>query len=230
MGSVTEEIEAELFSHRDEEYAKFQAKLTPGVSEAEIIGVRTPILRQMAKKWAKRADVGAFLDELPHRYYDENNLHGFIISEEKNYAAALDRVDRFLPFVNNWATCDLLSPKAFGKNRVLLKKEIPRWVADEKPFTVRFGIEMSMSHFLDEDFDESLLALVASVSREEYYVKMMVAWYFATALAKQWKAAVPYLENRVLERWTHNKTVQKAVESFRITEEEKAFLKKLKIK
>ncbi len=227
---ITQEIEKELFNNQDEEYKAFQAKLMPGIPTERIIGVRTPVLRKYAKELFKREDINAFLDELPHGYYDENNLHGFIISEIKDYDEAVKRVNAILPFVDNWATCDLLSPKAFKKNRERLKADILRWLDSDKTYTVRFGIEMIMSHFLDEAFDEALLERVSVIRSEEYYINMMTAWFFATALAKQWSSAIPVLENKKLDVWVHNKTIQKAAESYRITDEQKQYLRSLKIK
>lgn len=227
---ITEEIEKRLFGEQDGEYRLFQAKLMPGVDPERIIGVRTPVVRKLAKEFAKREEIGDFLDSLPHAYYDENNLHGFILCEEKDYDRAVAYIDAFLPYVDNWATCDLMSPKCFKKNRARLKEDIRRWMASEKTYTVRFGTEMAMSHFLDEDFDEEFLVLASKLESDEYYVNMMTAWYFATALAKQWDAAEPFISGKKLPVWVHNKTIQKAVESYRITDEQKAYLKELKIK
>ena len=224
------EIEARLFSMKDETYAAFQAKLMPTVDPARIIGVRTPLLRQFAKELHKAGDNGAFLAALPHRYYEENNLHGFLLCEGKDYVETVRAVDAFLPFVDNWATCDSLSPKVFRKHRAELKADLDRWMASDKVYTVRFGIEMAMSHFLDEDFDPSFLEKAAALRFDEYYVKMMVAWYVATALAKQWDATLPLLTAGKLDDWTHNKSIQKAVESYRITDEQKAYLRTLKRK
>lgn len=226
--NITNEIEKRLFVLRDEKYRAFQSKLMPGVDIENIIGVRTPLLRRLAKEYVKHEDIEAFLCELPHGYYDEYNLHGFIISECKDYAKAIEYVDAFLPYVDNWATCDLLSPKAFAKNKDKLPQDIERWLSSDEPFTVRFGIEMLMSHFLDGDFDPKYPERVSLISSDEYYVNMMIAWYFATALAKQWDSTVAYIENRKLDKWAHNKTIQKANESFRITPEQKEYLKTLK--
>ena len=222
------DIEARLFAMKDSTYAAFQAKLMPTVDPACIIGVRTPLLRQFAKELYKAGDNAAFLATLPHRYYDENNLHGFLLCEGKDYAETVKAVDAFLPFVDNWATCDLLSPKVFKKHKTELKADIDRWMASDKVYTVRFGIEMAMSHFLDGDFDPSFLKKAAALRFDEYYVKMMVAWYVATALAKQWEATLPLLTEGKLDDWTHNKSIQKAVESYRITDEQKAVLRSLK--
>ena len=227
---LTDEIRAELFRLRDEKYRDFQAKLIPGMEPETMIGVRTPALRAYAKELAKRADVTAFLDALPHVYFDENQLHAFILSGMKDFEECARAVDHFLPYVDNWATCDQLSPKAFGKNRAALLPWIEKWIASKETYTVRFGIGMLMQHFLDADFDPAYLERVAAVESEEYYVNMMRAWYFATALAKQYDAVLPYLEAHRLDTWTHNKTIQKAVESYRITDEQKAYLKTLKVK
>lgn len=226
--TLTEEITARLFTLRDEKYRLFQAKLMPTVDPARIIGVRTPALRDLAKEYSSHPKLGEYLDALPHAYYDENNLHGFLLARGKDYAETLSRVDAFLPYVDNWATCDLLSPKVFSRHKHELRGEIDRWIADPAPFTIRFGIEMAMSHFLDADFDPALFSPIAAIRNEEYYVRMMVAWFFATALAKQWDAALPILEQNALDGWTHNKTIQKAVESYRITDEQKTYLRGLK--
>lgn len=224
------EITEKLRELSDEEYRLFQLKLMPGVTEDRVLGVRTPLLRKFAKELAKDPDIENFLTDIPHRYYDENNLHGFIISECKDYEKSVAYVDAILPYVDNWATCDLLSPKAFKKNRDKLIKDIDRWLASNETYTVRFGIEMLMSHFLDEDFRPEYLEKLTAIQSEEYYVNMMLAWFFATALAKQWDDTVKYIEEKRLSVWVHNKTIQKAVESYRITDEQKAYLKGMKIK
>ena len=223
-------IQQQLFELQDLKYRDFHAKLVPGMNVNDIIGVRTPELRKFAKQLAKDERVGDFLAVLPHRYLDEMNLHGFIISELKDYNECLEEIERFLPYVNNWATCDLLSPKAFKqkKNRVRLIEDIKRWMASDEPFIIRFGIEMLMSFYLDEDFKPEYLKWVSDIRHEHYYVKMMVAWYFATALAKQWESTLPYIVESTLEKWTHNKAIQKAVESYRMTPEQKILLKSFK--
>ena len=228
MTEIREEILQRLFTLQDLKYRDFQAKLMPTVDKSTIIGVRTPELRKLAKEFAKREDIGAFLDVLPHGYYDENNLHGFVLCEEKNFDRVICRINDFLPYIDNWATCDLLSPKVFKGYKAELLLHIRRWLASSKVYTVRFGIEMLMSHYLDEDFAPEYLDAVAAVRSEEYYVNMMIAWYFATALAKQYDAALPYLVEQRLAPWTHNKTIQKAIESYRITDERKAYLRSLK--
>ena len=227
---LTDEIRAELFRLRDEKYRDFQAKLIPGMEPETMIGVRTPALRAYAKELTKRPDVTEFLDALPHFYFDENQLHAFILSGMKDFDECARAVDRFLPFVDNWATCDQLSPKVFGKNHAALLPWIETWLDSGETYTVRFGIGMLMQHFLDADFDPAYLKWVTAVQSEEYYINMMRAWYFATALAKQYEAVLPYLEAYRLDTWTHNKTIQKAVESYRITDEQKAYLKTLKVK
>ena len=224
------EITEKLFASADVQYRSFQAKLMPGVDAERVIGVRTPVLRKLAKEIAREADTEAFLNDLPHRYYEENNLHAFIIGECKNYEKSVSYVDALLPYVDNWATCDQLSPKVFAKNREKLIKEIDRWLASDKTYTVRFGIEMLMSHYLDDDFHPEYLEKLTKLRSDEYYVNMMLAWFFATALAKQWNSAVTYIEERRLPVWVHNKTIQKAAESYRVTAEQKAYLKGMKIK
>ena len=228
--AITEEIRDELFGLRDEKYGEFQAKLLPTVDPASIIGVRTPELRKLAKKMAKREEIGEFLGALPHQCFDENQLHAFVVSQMQDFSACLKEVDRFLPYVDNWATCDQMSPKVFKKHRAELLTAIRRWIGSGETYTVRFAVGMLMEHFLNEDFDPVYPEMVAAVRSEEYYVRMMVAWYFATALAKQYEAAVPFIEGQRLDAWTHNKTIQKAVESYRISPEQKAYLKGLKRK
>ncbi len=219
-----------LFRMQDSSYRDFQRKLIPTVDPETVIGVRTPALRSYAKTLLKETDVSPFLCALPHTYFDENQLHAFLLCEMKDFARCMDEVNRFLPYVDNWATCDQMSPKVFKKHRAELRAQIPAWLGSNKTYTVRFGIGMLMQHFLDEDFDHAFPETVAGIRSEEYYVNMMIAWYFATALAKQYDAVLPFLERRRLEPWTHNKAIQKALESFRITPEQKAYLKGLKIK
>lgn len=225
---ITDEIREELFANQDPAYRDFQAKLIPTLENGTMIGVRTPTLRKMAKQYAKHEDISTFLDALPHSYFDENQLHAFIISERKDFAQCMAELIRFLPFIDNWATCDQLSPKVFKKHRQELLPYINEWLASDHTYTVRFGIGMLMEHFLDEDFDLQYPETVAGLRSEEYYINMMIAWYFATALAKQYEAVLPFLENGRLALWTHNKAIQKAAESLRITPEQKAYLKTLK--
>lgn len=223
------EIQKQLFALRDEEYARFQAKLTPTVSPDLFIGVRVPKVRLLAKDVFKSQSFDTFLQELPHKYYDENMLHGLLISEIKDYDTCIRETDRFLPYVDNWAVCDIMSPKVFKKHKSDLLLKIREWAASDKTYTCRFGMEMLMSHFLDDDFKQEYLTISAAVKSDEYYVNMMAAWFFATALAKQWKATIPYIEKRMLAPWVHNKTIQKACESFRITDEQKNYLRTLKV-
>ena len=221
-------IREELFALRDEGYAAFQQKLIPGVPAERVIGVRVPELRKLAKRYYKDSEHRQFLQALPHGYYDEDLLHALLIAEEKDCARCLEETEAFLPFVDNWAVCDIFSPKVFAKHKEELLQRIRIWAKSEKTYTCRFGIGMLMQHFLDTDFDAAYLEIPATVQSEEYYVNMMLAWFFATALAKQWEATIPYLENKRLARWTHNKTIQKARESYRMTAAEKEYLKRLK--
>ena len=219
-------VTEELFKLKDSEYQKFQSALIPTINPDTMIGVRTPHLKKLAK--AVRNDAEKFMASQPHTYYEENNLHGFVISLITDYDDCIEALDRFLPYVDNWATCDGIRPVCFKKNKNRLICDIKRWIASDKVYTVRFGIEMLMTHFLDDDFDAGYLRMVASVRSDEYYINMMIAWYFATALAKQWDEAVVYIEKRILPAWVHNKTIQKAIESYRISEERKKYLKKYK--
>ncbi len=227
---ITEEIREKLYKERDEKYAILQEKIIPTAPADSIIGVRTPILRKLAKELVKRDDVGDFLDDLPHDHFDENQLHAFIVSEMKDYDRCISEVVRFLPYVDNWATCDQMAPKVFKKHRQELVAKITDWIDSGETYTVRFGIGMLMEHFLDEDYDIKYPGIVAKVRSDEYYVNMMIAWYFATALAKQYDSILPFIEEKKLDTWTHNKAIQKSVESYRITPEQKEYLKSLKIK
>ena len=222
-------IQEQLFELRDEKYAEFQAKLTPTVNPELFIGVRVPEVRKLAKELYKSGQYEDFLKELPHKYYDENMLHGLLVSEIKDYDIAVEKTDRFLPYVDNWAVCDIMSPKVFKKHKSELMDKIIEWSGSSEIYTIRFGIEMLMSHYLDENFKTEYLEIPAVIRSDEYYVNMMIAWFFATALTKQWDSTIPYIENKRLDKWTHNKTIQKARESYRITDEQKAYLKTLKI-
>ena len=224
------EIQKELFALQDKKYMKFLSKLTPNISEDTIIGIRISEIRKLAKKLVKNNEYEDFLKELPHKYYDENLLHGAIISESKDFEKCIELLDSFLPFVDNWAVCDTISPKIFKKHKKELIEKIKEWSQSDKTYTYRFGVEMLMTHFLDEDFKKEYLEMVANIHSEEYYVKMVVAWFFATAITKQWDYAVIYLENNRLDVWVHNKTIQKARESLRILEDKKGYLKRLKRK
>ena len=227
---MVDRIRNELFQLRDTGYRDFQAKLMPTVDPQTIIGVRTPELRSLAKTLVKEGNISEFLADLPHAYFDENQLHAFIVSEIKSFDACLTEVNRFLPYVDNWATCDQMSPKVFKKHKPELLGSIEAWIASGETYTIRFGIGMLMEHFLDDAFDPSFLEMVASVRSDEYYVNMMVAWYFATALAKQPDAALPFIEDARLDVWTHNKAIQKSVESRRVPQARKDYLKGLKLK
>jgi len=224
------DIREALFELGDEKYRAFQDKLIPSVDPEAMIGVRTPALRSLAKRLYRAGETAEFLAALPHRYFDENQLHAFILSEMRDFGECVEAVERFLPFVDNWATCDQLSPKAFKGNRTVLLEHVRDWLASGRTYTVRFAIGMLMAHFLDRDFRPEYLEMVAGVRSGEYYVNMMIAWYFATALAKQYDASLPYIENRRLEPWTHNKTIQKCVESDRIPDGRKAYLKGLRVR
>ena len=223
-------IQRELFQMQDAAYRDFQKKLIPAVAEDKVIGVRTPELRKFAGRLRKEAGTEAFLKELPHFYFDENQLHAFIISGEKDFDRCMSEVERFLPYVDNWATCDQMSPKVFCKNKKELFYHIEKWICSEHVYTVRFAVGMLMQHFLEDDFDVKYPEMVSQIRSEEYYINMMRAWYFATALAKQYDALLPFIEEKRLDEWTHNKTIQKAVESYRITKQQKEYLKTLKIK
>lgn len=224
------EIQNALFALRDERYRDFQARLIPTLAPETMIGVRTPALRALAKELAKDGRAEDFLNTLPHRYFDENQLHAFLLSGMKDFDRCLAALKRFLPYVDNWATCDQMSPQVFKKHRAALLAQIPVWLASGETYTVRFALGMLMAHFLDGDFDPRYLEWAASLRSEEYYVRMMVAWYFATALAKQYDAALPWLEEHRLDPWIHNKTIQKAIESCRIPDARKAHLKTLRLR
>jgi len=221
-------IRQRLLTMRDEKNAAFQAKLTPPVDPDTILGIRLPALKQFAKDLAGLPEAEAFLSELPHRYFDENNLHAFLLMRIQNFDRCMERVEAFLPYLNNWATCDSLRPPCFRKDLPELHVKSTEWMQSDHVYTVRFGIGMRLSHFLDEAFDPTDLWEVAAVTGEDYYIRMMVAWYFATALAKQYDATIPYLEKHLLDDWTHRKTIQKAIESYRITDKQKTYLKTLR--
>lgn len=227
---ILNEIRTELFKMQDMDYRDFNSKLIPTVDKESMIGIRTPELRKYAKQLGKSSEVKEFLQDLPHKYFDENQLHAFIISEIKDFKNCIDEINRFLPYIDNWATCDQLSPKIFKKHHSELFAYIKDWLKSDKIYTLRFGIGMLMEHFLDEDFDIIYPETVSKIRSDEYYVNMMIAWYFATALAKRYESILPFIENRSLDIWTHNKAIQKATESYRISEDQKIYLKSLKIK
>ena len=230
MGDLEQKVQKQLMAMQDLKYRDLQCKLMPTVASDTVIGVRTPELRKFAKEFSKKPDVDEFLKILPHKYYEENNLHGFLIETIKDYDRFITELDAFLPYVDNWATCDLMRPKIFQKHLEELLGKIKEWINDDHTYTIRFGIEMLMSFYLDEQFCPEFLELVSYVQSEEYYVNMMVAWYFATALAKQYDDTLPYIEQHRLSKWTHNKAIQKAVESYRISDGQKTYLRTLKVK
>ena len=219
-----------LRERADSSFADFQRKLLPTVPPETILGVRTPELRKLAKLLRGTDEAETFVQQLPHTYFDENQLHAFLLGVERDFDRCLAGVSAFLPYIDNWATCDQLSPAVFAKHKQELLPHILRWIESGETYTVRFGVGMLMQHYLDDDFEPAYLRIVADIRSEEYYVRMMCAWYFATALAKQYDAALPYLQTQTMDAWTHNKAIQKAVESYRITGEQKTFLKTLKVK
>lgn len=224
MAELTE-LQKQLFELQDIKYRDFHSKLMPETAKEKIIGIRTPVLRKFAKVFADTPESEPFLQQLPHQFYEENNLHMMLITGIKDYPKCMEEVQRFLPYIDNWATCDFPEPKCFRKNKKAVLEEVRKWIASTEIYTIRYGIGMLMRLFLDEDFSPEYLEMAAGVQSQEYYVNMMIAWYFATALAKQWDAAVPYIEQHRLSDWVHKKTIQKAVESYRITSEQKEYLK-----
>ena len=225
---ITEDIKEKLKSLQDIKYRNFQAGLIPTVDNDKVIGVRTPELRKLAKEMSKRDDADDFLNDLPHEYFDEDQLHAFMVSGIKDFDECISEVGRFLPYINNWATCDQMTPKVFGRHKEELLPHVRKWIDSGETYIIRFGVKMLMSYFLGDEFDMEYADLVAGIKSEEYYVNMMRAWYFATALAYNYDEVVPLIENKELDRWTHNKAIQKSVESYRITAEKKEYLKTLK--
>ena len=223
------DLHKKLYDLQDLKYRDMQIRIIPNLDPESIIGVRTPELKRMAKELLKAGDYKDFLKELPHQYFEENQLQAFIISEIKDLDECMEELEKFLPYVDNWATCDQMSPRIFKKHKEVLLTHIQKWLSSERTYTLRFGVGMLMQHFLDEDYDPKYPEMVSGIRSEEYYVKMMIAWYFATALAKQYESILPFLEERKLDDWTHNKAIQKSVESRRITEEQKNYLKSLKV-
>lgn len=228
MRAIEEQIRRRLFELQDLKYKEFACKLMPTVNPEKVIGVRIPDLRKLAREFSKTREASEFLKILPHVYYEENNLHGFLLETIKDYDAAILAVDDFLPYIDNWATCDMISPKIFKKHLPKLYEKTKVWLVSDRTYTVRFGIGILMRFFLDDDFQPEMIELVAGIRSEQYYVNMMIAWYFATALAKQYNTALPYIQQQRLEKWTHNKAIQKALESYRISDETKAYLRTLK--
>ena len=218
-----------LFSKQDIKYRDFQAPLFPNIDKERMIGVRTPELKKLAKELDGKEIAKKFIETLPHFYFDENQLHAFLISRIKDYQTCLKEVEIFLPYIDNWGTCDQLSPKVFAKHKDELIKSIKKWLNSDHVYVVRFAIGMLLCLYLDGDFKEEYLELVSNIRSNEYYINMMIAWYFATALAKQYSYAIKYIEDKKLDPWVHNKTIQKARESYRINDEQKAYLKSLKI-
>ena len=224
MAELTK-LQKQLFELQDLKYRDFHSKLMPETDKETVIGIRTPVLRKFAKEFAGTSEAEAFLRQLPHRYYEENNLHMMLITGIKDYEKCMEEIQRFLPCIDNWATCDYPAPKCFARHKDQVLEEAKRWISSGETYVIRYGIGMLMRLFLDEDFSSEYLEMAAAVQSQEYYVNMMIAWSFATALAKQWDATVPYIEQHKLSDWVHRKTVQKAVESYRITPEQKEYLK-----
>ena len=223
-------IQEELFKLQDKEYRNMQIKIIPTVNPDTIIGVRTPELRNLAKRLFKENNYIEFINDLPHKYFDENQLHAFIISMIKDYDECLNYFNKFLPYIDNWATCDQQSPKVFLKHPNELLEEIKKWIKSKDAYTIRFGVSMLMRNYLDKNFKPEYLEMVSKIKSNEYYVNMMIAWFFATALAKQYESTISFIENKRLDIWVHNKTIQKAIESYRITQDHKDYLRSLKIK
>ena len=228
MAYNREKIQAELFELQDEKYRDFHSKLIPDMEKENIIGIRTPVLRKYAKQFAKTEDAAAFLQDIPHTYYEENNLHGLLLEQMKDYEGYIEKVKQFLPFIDNWATCDMFGAKVAKKHLDIFIKEVYEFIDSDNTYTIRFGISMLMKHYLE--FKLEYPQKVAEVSSNEYYVNMMRAWYFATALAKQYDSIIPFIEEKRLDVWTHNKAIQKSIESYRITPEQKGYLRTLKIR
>lgn len=224
------DIQKLLFSYQDIKYRDFQINLIPNIESSTIIGVRTPVLRKLAKQIYLSNDYQDFLTQLPHSYFEENNIHAFIIEQIKDYDECMKLLNTFLPYVDNWATCDMMRPKVFKKNLDKLILDVYQMLDRKDTYSIRFGIGMLMQYYLDEKFKEEYLVKVGSISSNEYYINMMISWYFATALAKQFSSTIKYLENHLLSTWVHNKTIQKAVESYRISSEKKEYLRSLRIK
>lgn len=221
-------LQKQLFALQDTGYREFHSRLMPNIDREKIIGIRIPVLRKFAKTFMKTEEAGVFIRELPHIYYEENNLHMMMITAIKDYDRCLAQVERFLPYIDNWATCDFPEPKCFARHKPELLTHIREWIASKDTYTVRYGIGMLMRLYLDEDYAPEYPAMVAEVVSEEYYVNMMSAWYFATALAKQWDSVIAYIEKRKLSSVVHRKAIQKAIESYRITPEQKDYLRTLK--
>lgn len=225
-----EKILNDLFSFQDKEYREFNSKLIPNVSKENIIGVRIPTLRKYEKTIKNTAFAKEFLTSLPHRYIEENTLHALLLENIRDYDEAIKALNEFLPYVDNWAVCDIMSLKIFKNHLDILPQQLDIWLNSKHTYTIRFAIKMYMTYFLDENFNITYMNKISKIISDEYYVNMMIAWYFATALAKQYDSTIKLLEAKSLDPWVHNKTIQKAVESYRITAEQKEYLKTLKIK
>ena len=230
MSEIIRNVQKELFAMQDLQYRDFHSRLMPTVKKEKVIGVRTPQLRKYANVFANTGDALVFMQNLPHQYYEEDNLHGFLIEKIKVYEDCIEALDRFLPYVDNWATCDMMCPKVLKKEPGQLLEKIKDWINAKDVYMVRFGLKCLMNYYLDDYFSIECPALAASVKSEEYYIQMMQSWYFATALAKQYDVILPFLLEHRLSKWVHNKTIQKAVESYRITADQKNYLKTLKLK
>ena len=230
MTEIEKRVQAELFEMQDLSYREFHSKLMPNVPKEKIIGVRVPALRKYAKEFAKTENAKDFLEILPHKYYEEDNLHAFLIEQIKDFDECIYALDNFLLFVDNWATCDMMTPKVLNKNLTLLYEKVEEWSRSEHTYTVRFAIVTLIKFFMNERLDEKHLKLILGIKSDEYYINMAVAWYLATALASRWDLVIPYIEKQKFSKWVHNKAIQKAVESYRITNEQKEYLKTLKIK
>ena len=217
-----------LMKYQDLEYRDFQSRIVPNIDKKTIIGVRTPQMREIVKDIYGTDEATKFIKKLPHKYYEENLVHFFLISKIKVFDECVKEVERFLPYIDCWPVCDQSSPTVFKKHHDKLLPLIKKWIDSDHIYTSRFGMRILMNEFLDKDFREEYLEWVASKKSEDYYLKMMVAWYFATALAKQYDATIKYIENKKLDPWVHQKTIQKAIESFRVSDEHKAYLRTLK--
>ncbi len=222
-------LQKELFELQDIKYKEFHQKLMPTVNPDKVIGIRTPVLRKFAKEFGKKEEAESFLKNLPHKYYEEDNLHAFLLEEIKDYETLIEELNKFLPFVDNWATCDMMRPKILKNHKTELLEDIKRWLNSKDTYTIRFAVNCLMNHYLEEEFNTEYIEWVKNIKSEEYYINMVRAWYFATALAKQYAETIKVLENNKLDKWTHNKTIQKSIESYRITKEQKEYLRKLKI-
>lgn len=226
----TKDITKLLFELQDEKYKDFTSSLTPSVDKNNVIGVRVPQLRSLSKKLKDSEVADEFMTYLPHIYLEENHLHGYLIEFERNFDKCIEKLEKFLPYIDNWATCDTIRPKVFKKHKAELFPYIQKWINSENTYTVRYAIGMLLSYYLDDDFDLKHLDMVAQIKSDEYYINMMIAWYFATSLAKQYESTIPYIEKRILDEWTHNKTIVKACESYRVDNSRKAYLRTLRIK